>query len=132
MRSRVYATVGRPSVSLSVCPIRLPHAAAAGLLLWARRPGDIDRLLHGRRAGGQQQPRRNTTRSGKCGQCHVVRWHRKLNTCVLPSATTGWVYTVFTAVCLSVCLSVTMTRKTKLIENESVSKIIIINAINFF
>jgi len=27
----------RPSVCLSVCPIRSPHAAAAGLLLWARR-----------------------------------------------------------------------------------------------
>jgi len=25
---------------------RPPHAAAAGLLLWARRPGDIDQLLH--------------------------------------------------------------------------------------
>ena len=25
-------------------------AAAAGLLLWARRPGDIDRMLHGRRS----------------------------------------------------------------------------------
>ena len=39
----------RPSVCrlLSVCPIRPPHAAA-GLLLWARRPGDIDRLLHGK------------------------------------------------------------------------------------
>ena len=60
----------------SVCPIRPPHAAAAGLLLWTRRPGDIDRLLHGRRAGGQQQPRR----SSKCGQCHVVSWRRKLNT----------------------------------------------------
>ena len=24
---------------------RPPHAAAAGLLLWARRPGDIDQLL---------------------------------------------------------------------------------------
>jgi len=30
----------RPSVCLSV-----PYATAAGLLLWARRPGDIDRLL---------------------------------------------------------------------------------------
>jgi len=39
----------RPSVRLSVCPIRPSHTAAAGLLLWARRPGDIDRLLHGRR-----------------------------------------------------------------------------------
>ena len=42
-------------VRLSVCPsirpiIRSPHAAAAGLLLWARRPGDIDRLLHDRRS----------------------------------------------------------------------------------
>jgi len=45
MRSRVYATAGRPSV----CPIRPQHAAAAaGLLLWARRAGDIDRLLQQR------------------------------------------------------------------------------------
>jgi len=35
---------------LSVCPVLPPHAAAAGLLLWARRAGDIDRLLHGRRS----------------------------------------------------------------------------------
>jgi len=35
----------------SVCPIiRSPHAAAVGLLLWARRAGDIGRLLHGRQA----------------------------------------------------------------------------------
>jgi len=40
MWSRVYAAVGRPSVRLSVRP---PHAATAGLLLWARRAGDIDR-----------------------------------------------------------------------------------------
>ena len=53
MQSRVYATVGRPSVCLFVCPIRSLHAAAAGLLLWALRPGDIDLLLH----GGQQQMR---------------------------------------------------------------------------
>jgi len=38
----VYAEQGlctavRPSVRLSVCPIRPPHVAAAGLLLWARR-----------------------------------------------------------------------------------------------
>ena len=45
-------------VRLSVCPISLPHAAAAGLLLRARRAGDIDRLLQQRQA--------------KCGQCHVV------------------------------------------------------------
>jgi len=36
----------RASVRLSVCSIRLQHAAAAGLL----QPGDIDWLLHGRRS----------------------------------------------------------------------------------
>jgi len=45
MQSRVYATVGCPSVCSS---------AAAGLLLWARPAGDIDRLLH----GAQQRGRR--------------------------------------------------------------------------
>jgi len=54
MRSWVNETVERPfvrpSVRLSVRPImRPPHAVAAGLLVWARRAGDIDRLLHGRR-----------------------------------------------------------------------------------
>ena len=38
------------SACLSVCPIRPPHAAATSLLLWARRAGDIDRLLQQRRA----------------------------------------------------------------------------------
>jgi len=57
MLDRVDATAG---VRLSVCPsvchiIRAPHAAAAGLLLCARRAGDIDRLLHG---GARQQQRR--------------------------------------------------------------------------
>ena len=57
------------SVRLSVCPIvRPPHSAAAGLLLWARRAGDSDRLLHGR------------AHSSKCEQCHVVISRRKLNT----------------------------------------------------
>ena len=47
-------------VRSSVCPIRPPNATAAGLL----RPGDIDRLLHGRwsaaaapQQGAQQQMR---------------------------------------------------------------------------
>jgi len=52
MRSKVYATVGRLSVCMSVCPIQPPQGAAAGLLLWARRAEDIDRLL-------QQQRRAN-------------------------------------------------------------------------
>jgi len=44
-QSRVYVTVRCPFV----CPIiRPPQAAATGLLMWARRAGDIDRLLHGR------------------------------------------------------------------------------------
>ena len=57
----------RQSVRLSVCPFRPLHPAAVGLLLWARRPGDIDRLLHGRRsaAAAPQQmravPRRQPT-----------------------------------------------------------------------
>jgi len=41
--------VTETELRLSVCPIRPPYAAAAGLLLWARRVEDIDRLLHGRR-----------------------------------------------------------------------------------
>ena len=63
MRSRVYETVGRLFVRPSVRPIIRPlHATAPGLLLWARRAGNIDRLLHGRRSaaaapqqGAQQQ-----------------------------------------------------------------------------
>jgi len=55
----------RPSVRLSVRFVRLPaaarahssKAAAAGVLLCARRAGDIDRLLHGRRSAA---PRRST------------------------------------------------------------------------
>jgi len=38
-------------VRLTVCPIRAPHAAAWGLLLWARPAGQCCT------AGGQQQPR---------------------------------------------------------------------------
>jgi len=52
----------RLSVRLSVRPIRPLHVADAGLLLWTRLTKDIDRLLHGRRAGGQQQTRRSSVR----------------------------------------------------------------------
>jgi len=38
----------RPSVCLFI--YRPLQQRAAGLLLWTRRPGDIDRLLHGRRS----------------------------------------------------------------------------------
>jgi len=53
-----------PSVCLSRRP---PHAADTSLLLWARQPGDIDRLLHGRLAGGQQQLRRSGVRRPHAG-----------------------------------------------------------------
>jgi len=46
MRSGVYERVRCPSV----CPIRLPQFAVAGLLLWARWAGDIYRLLQQHRA----------------------------------------------------------------------------------
>jgi len=66
---RVHASVRRPSVRLSVPSGRLKPAA--GLLLWARRPGNIDRLLHDWRAGDQQQPHRSTARSSKCEEYQV-------------------------------------------------------------
>ena len=63
MRNRVYATVGRPSVRLFVWPIRLPHAVAVGLLLSARRPGDVDWLLHGRGGAAASSSRAAARRS---------------------------------------------------------------------
>ena len=43
----------RSCVRLSVCPICQPlQQRAVGLLLWAPRAGDIDRLLHGASATG--------------------------------------------------------------------------------
>jgi len=42
------------SVRLSVCPIRWPHATVVGLLLWARRAGDIDRLLSSSHAAARR------------------------------------------------------------------------------
>ena len=81
--ARIVSTEGslqRSGVRLSVCPIWLQHTVAAGLLLWAHWPADIDRLLHGRR---QHQPRCSTALSSKCGQCHVASWRRQLNTDLL-------------------------------------------------
>ena len=48
MRSRVLETVRCPSVCPFFCPVGPLQQRAVGLLLWARRVGDIDRLLHGR------------------------------------------------------------------------------------
>jgi len=88
VRSRVYERHGvRPSVRLSV-PARAhcSKRAAAGLLLWARRAGDIDRLQHQRAAG-------------ECGKCHgsssVVAEHRlfKIRYCY-------YYYAAFNAPCV--------------------------------
>jgi len=52
MPSRVYVSVGRPSVCLSVrmslpaWPTAGSKPDAVGLLLWAQPAGDIDRSLH--------------------------------------------------------------------------------------
>jgi len=70
------------SVRLSVCPVRPLNAAAVGLLLLARRAGDIDRLL----LGAQHQLRRSTARSSRWGQCHVVSTRRKPNAVLFCSA----------------------------------------------
>ena len=65
MRSRQGLCICRASVRPSVC-LSVPawadssKPAAVGLLLWARRAVDIDRLLRQWRAAGE------------CGQCHVV------------------------------------------------------------
>jgi len=47
------------SLCLFICPVS-QHAAVADLLLWARQPRDIDRLLHGRCSATKSE------------QCHVV------------------------------------------------------------
>jgi len=50
MSVKILSTAEECTKKLSVCLcVRQPHAAAAGLLLWARRPGDINRLPHGRK-----------------------------------------------------------------------------------
>ena len=80
------AQYGEQGLCSSVVSVRLSvpawaHSgkpAAAGLLLWAWRAGDIDRLLHGRRSAAAV---------GECGQCHVVSIHSKLNTDLFLSST---------------------------------------------
>ena len=68
MRRRVYVTVRCPTVPAWA---HSSKPAAAGLLLWARWAGDIDRLLNGRCSAAA---------AGECGQCHAVSVCRKLNT----------------------------------------------------
>ena len=51
--------------------VRLSHPAAASLLLWARQPGDIDRLLHGRRSAAAAAPQHGAQQQMR--ECYVVR-----------------------------------------------------------
>ena len=77
----LYETVGRPSVCPSVPPIVLPpHAAAAGLLLWARWAEDVDQLLHtGRSAANASMSRCRLTQEAEyrlvCRPLYVVHCH---------------------------------------------------------
>jgi len=56
-----------PNVCPPVFPVRRLLQRAAGLLLLARRVGEIGGLLHVRRAAAQG---RRTARSSECSQCH--------------------------------------------------------------
>jgi len=75
MQNRIYETIKRLSVRLSVCSIDRPQQQrAADFVLNDRRPGDIYRLLHSAPAAGagaQRQRRRSTALSSKCGQCRA-------------------------------------------------------------
>ena len=69
MRSRVYLTVGCPSVCLSVCLSRHSTAAATcGRFAAERRAG---RRYRPTAAVAQQQRRRSTALSSKRRQCYV-------------------------------------------------------------
>jgi len=78
---------GTVSVCLSVCPTRRLQQRAAGLLLWARRVGDIDRLLHGLRGSstGQQHATQQQTRAVPRFQRTCLAKHR--TSCVPPICT---------------------------------------------
>jgi len=81
MRSRVYVTVGRPSVRLSPCPSVPPFCLRTPLpRVCCCGPGEQEISIDCCTAGAQQQSRRS-----KCGQCHVVSCRRKLNTDLLPA-----------------------------------------------
>jgi len=84
MRNRVYETVERPSVCLS--HRSTAAAVAGGFALSALRTGDIVRqrrlpaALRTSCRRAQQQRRRSTALSSKCGQCHVDSRDTRLNT----------------------------------------------------
>ena len=64
-------SVKRPCVRPSVCLSHHLTTAEVGLLLSTVQAGDID---------WQKRPGVPSSSSGKCEQCHVDSWRRKLNT----------------------------------------------------
>ena len=90
---RVYATVGRLSVSplirLSACFFRPPHAAAASLLLWARRPGEKFLLIACCTAGGPGVRRPNA--GSATLSAGVGSWTRACSVWYI-----AWILTFFT------------------------------------
>jgi len=89
MRCRVYETIVRPSVRLSVCSIVRPQPRrAVGLLLSAVLAGegrDIDRKQRRRAPTSSGAAARR--RSNECEQCHVHSRRRKLKTDLSPKLT---------------------------------------------
>ena len=57
-------------VQLEVPELHIHAERAAGLLLWVRRVGDIDRLLVPQQHGAA------AASAGECGQCHFVSVRR--------------------------------------------------------
>ena len=96
-----------PSVRLSVRPIYRPlHQRAAGLLLWARRSGDNDRLLRGASGRLVIHIHSSTALSNKRQQYRVFSdvgsWTQSCYFCSL------WRGTPLTPVCLFPSLSIVL------------------------
>jgi len=88
MCSRVYATVGRPSV----CPY-VPSFTAAGLLLCVRQAGNNYRLLHVRRSAANAAPQHGAQQQMRAVPRVLLKWEADQHrTCLF--------------VCLSVCVCV--------------------------
>jgi len=107
--SRLYGTVASPSVCASV-----PHAAAAGLLLWARRPRDVDLLVHCRCSARRAALSADGRRSSCCVVAHIAVWMTAAPAFyrrdALPAHVLAIAWCPPVSVCLSVCLSVTSWR----------------------
>ena len=79
------------SICLSVRSlVHLSVPVAAGLMLWARWTGNINRLLHGQLSAEA---------ADECGQCHLVSMSRKLNTDLLYSIAMVWLLIISKNTC---------------------------------